>query len=79
MSEPTFYQHCDDPPCDLGYVEYTCPVCGERQYDYADFWFGRDDVYAGSEVESSCEGCGAPLVMRLDAVGFLDIVPKEKP
>lgn len=75
MSEPTFYSHCEEPSCDLGYVEYDCPLCGRITSDYGDLWFRRDEVYGGDTVTTSCSACGASLLMREDSEGFPEIVP----
>lgn len=36
--------HCDEPGCDLGTLQYTCPDCGQHVTDYDswhDFWAGK--------------------------------------
>lgn len=84
MSEPTvpeFVSHCDEPSCDLGYVEYACPACGRPGADYGDCWFERDRLWA-REVEGvdfACEHCEAPLVMRLGGAGYPEIALREPP
>lgn len=58
-TEPEFVRHCDDPPCDLGYVEYTCPVCGKDSNDYGNAWWGYERQAFPAHFD--CERCKAKL------------------
>ncbi len=76
MAEPVFYEHCEDPSCDLGYVECACPVCKRKFTCYEAFWTRRYEVWNGETAESECEHCKAPLVMRLGPDRFPEVVCK---
>ena len=70
-----FVSHCDD--CDLGYVEYECPVCKQWGDDYGDLWWDHHKVYDGEKLKFSCERCKAPLVLQQSEDEWPEVVPGE--
>jgi hypothetical protein len=67
-TEALFVPHCDDPPCDLGVFEYTCPVCKHGGTDY-DVWWSRDDILLhGAKPVFACEHCGEKLTVFWDDI-----------
>jgi hypothetical protein len=65
-----FIPHCDGEGCNLGKVEYTCPVCLKTGHDYGDLWWDHEDIYFGRQIPFECEHCKAALVLKTDDENF---------
>ncbi len=65
-AEVTFIGHCDDGSCDLGRVEYKCPVCKRPVTDY-DIWWHHDEILKGGEHKFQCDHCRRVLVFTYHA------------
>ena len=51
----TYYNHCDDGSCDLGFAEWHCPSCGRQNNDYNDMWWNQHEKVHEDTLE--CEKC----------------------
>ena len=58
-------QHCDNEECDLGSLEYDCPICNRAGIDY-DLWWKRFDISGGKHEAFDCENCGKSLIIKYD-------------
>lgn len=68
-TEGVFICHCDDPPCELGVFEYSCPACKKNQTDF-DVWWKQDEIWDGLHYEFKCESCGRPLVVSYNKAEY---------
>ena len=69
-TEAYFIEHCDNPTCDLGYFQYTCPCCGHIINDY-DIWWKQDECYYGEIITFQCENCNANLKVEWNKDEYL--------
>ena len=58
-------EHCDDPLCDLGRLNYQCPCCGKWGNDF-EVWWKLDEVWNGTELSFECEHCRQVIIVRWD-------------
>jgi predicted RNA-binding Zn-ribbon protein involved in translation (DUF1610 family) len=62
VNEVDYCSHCDEPGCDLGSSEFTCPACGTYTRDLDEVWRGRGDIlYKGLVVYARCDNCDTEL------------------
>ena len=59
-TEAYFIPHCDNPTCDLGAFQYTCPYCNKTISDY-EIWWKQDDLLTGIPETFKCGNCGKSL------------------
>ena len=64
MGKVSVINHCDNPACELGYLEYECPICHRTIQDYGESWF--DYQYETGPWEIMCEECNADLLITND-------------
>jgi hypothetical protein len=65
-TEGQYVQHCENPTCDLGYFEYTCPSCKWGGTNFDEAWWERDEIYNGKQVKFDCEHCNKELIVFCD-------------
>ena len=65
-----FIQHCDDPDCTLGTLEFDCPKCNKHNVNY-DNYYDDDKLYKGEIVELNCEHCDSELYIELINYEFI--------
>lgn len=75
--EAYFFEHCDEPGCDLGTFEYVCPECKGFTIDY-EVWWKEDDIWKGEVVKFKCEKCGAELTVEWDKENYCFVVKHLK-
>lgn len=72
-----YIPHCDEPGCDLGTLEYTCPDCRTLVTDY-DSWFKAWAAYMNDEpVLIKCAECKAQLYIGVPTHGQYTPEPKD--
>lgn len=64
-TEAYFIGHCDEPGCDLGSFDYTCPSCNKDSSDY-DVWWKEDEIYKGTPELFKCQKCLVELKVTYD-------------
>jgi len=55
--------HCENPECDLGSAQFTCPVCFKHQKKFDDVWWL---AYESNNINTECDNCKAKLVAYWD-------------
>ena len=60
--------YCDNPECDLGSIQFDCPICGKLNLNYNN-WFDQEDIIMGDfEGDIICEHCNEKLITFFDEV-----------
>lgn len=63
--EALFIPHCDNPRCELGTFEFTCPSCKKYIVDYK-VWWEQDEIYQGQPHNFNCVKCSRGLIVEYD-------------
>lgn len=64
INKAYFIQHCDDPDCSLGTLEFDCPNCNEHNVNYENF-YDDDKLYRNELIDLNCEHCDSRLTIRM--------------
>ena len=59
------HPHCDDPQCDLGFMEYNCLNCGKPVIDYG-LWWQLDELEKDAEFSVTCNRCHSSMDATYD-------------
>lgn len=58
--EAYFYDHCDEPGCTMGSLEYDCPCCGHSIIDYGGHYLEQYDF---DWRDINCNICNNKLIL----------------
>jgi hypothetical protein len=62
VNEVSFIDHCDEPVCCLGRIQFKCPGCNWTNDNFDD-WFDRDRASYSPGLETKCLHCKVDLVL----------------
>jgi transcription elongation factor Elf1 len=52
-------QHCDDPNCDLGQIQFDCPFCNKTNIT-CDGWYETEDF---KDAKLKCKKCNHEFIV----------------
>lgn len=79
INECDSFRHCDDPDCDLGEVQFNCPVCDKINMNYHELWYdGWKITGRKNTMILKCEKCEAELFFFTDEEGNCIYVRKKQ-
>jgi hypothetical protein len=72
MEEVHYIQHCDNESCDLGSVEFECPVCHQQNVRHDIVWWdSRAEIEQTGKFDLCCDECGEGLTITKENYDYL--------